>query len=110
MSPLRLPAIPTVRVTGIGIAFVASFAVLVRVMSSAYVEGTLSLGGAALLTAAVVAFGLHAWNMATGRGWKGILDGAPQSDRLAALERLFAAGRIRRAEYLEERARLLRGP
>ncbi|MCA1818567.1 MAG: hypothetical protein LC620_00690 [Halobacteriales archaeon] len=97
-------------VTAVTLTLTASFALLVRVLSSSYLGTWTGAGAAALVTVAVVAFALHAWDLATGRGWKNGLQGEKQSERLAALERLLSAGRIRRAEYLEERRRLLRGP
>lgn len=97
-------------VTAFTLTLAASFAILVRVLSSAYVDGWAGIGAAAIVAAAVAAFGLHAWDLATGRGWRQALQGELMTDRLAALDRLLSEGRIHRADYLEERRRLLRGP
>jgi hypothetical protein len=98
--------VPNLAVLSTG--FVASFAVLVRVLSSALVDAWSGVAAAALATAAVAAFAIHAWNLATGRGWRHSLEGESRCQRLAALEALRTQGRIRPAEYLEERDRLLR--
>lgn len=97
-------------VTAVTLTLAASFAVLVRVLSSSYVDSWTGIGALVLVALALLAFAMHAWNLATGRGWKLSLQGEHLSERLAALERLLSQGRIRRADYLEERRRLLRGP
>jgi len=104
---LSLQGLPIGAVT---LTLTASFAILVRVLSSAVVDGWTGVGAAFIVSLAVAAFALHSWNLSTGRGWKGALRNERVSERLASLERLLSDGRIRRAEYLEERRRLLRGP
>jgi len=113
MTPRRLGLQITIRPLNaavMGAAFLGSFAILVRVLTTAVMDSWTGIGAALLVTSAVVVFGLHAWNLATGRGWRNSLEGEGRVQRLAALETLLSQGRIRRAEYLEERSRILRGP
>lgn len=110
---MRLPVRPTLslRLSGgaMTLGLAASFVLLIRVLSAAYLNGWTGWGAALLAGLAVAAVARHGWDLATGRSWRGALSGDGVAGRLAALERLHSTGRIRRAEYLEERQRILRG-
>jgi hypothetical protein len=94
----------------LGAGFLASFVLFVRVLSAAAFEGWSGATAALLVAVAAAAFTLHSWTIATGRGWRHSLEGVDRAERLQRLEALVAQGRIRRAEYLEERAKVLRRP
>lgn len=93
-----------------GAGFLASFVLFVRALHAAAFEGWSGPAAALVVTATAAAFALHSWTIATGRGWRSSLEGQGRAERLQMLETLVAQGRIRRAEYLEERARVLRRP